>query len=79
MTIYESWIEWLKRTAGSLDFKIKKGAVSDWVVEQRRRKWRWAGHIVRMKGLRWTVLIIFGYQLGASVAGDGQRRDGKMS
>ena len=60
----ESRIEWLKRTAGSLDFEIKKGAVSDWVVEQRRRKWRWAGHIVRMKGLRWTVRMLHWIPVG---------------
>ncbi len=47
-----------------MDFEIKKGAVSDWVVEQRRRKWRWAGHIVRMKGLRWTVRMLHWIPVG---------------
>ena len=39
----ESWIDWLKRTAGALDHQVKKGTLVDSVTEQRRRKWRWAG------------------------------------
>ncbi len=45
----ESWQEWLQRTARSLDAEVKKGAVADWVVEQRRRKWGWVGHVARRR------------------------------
>ena len=32
--------------------------VADWVSEQRRRKWRWAGHVTRMCDRRWTKLLL---------------------
>ena len=54
----ESWQEWLQRTARSLDAEVKKGAVADWVVEQRRRKWGWAGHVARRRDGRWTSRML---------------------
>ena len=54
----ESWHEWLQRTAGSLDAEVKKGAVADWVVEQGRQKWRWAGHVARRRDGRWTSRML---------------------
>ena len=54
----ETWVEWLKRTAGVLDVEIKKGAVTDWVDEQKRRKWCWAGHLARRTDWRWTVRML---------------------
>ena len=54
----ESWQEWLQRTAGTLDAEVKKGAVADWVVEQRRRKWGWAGHVARRSDGRWASRML---------------------
>ena len=50
----EGWIEWLRRTAEVVHGYTIEGKVVDWVVEQRRRKWRWAGHVARRKDGRWT-------------------------
>ena len=50
----ESWIEWMRRTARVVDEHVCKGKLVDWVQEQRRRKWRWAGHVARRRDGRWT-------------------------
>ena len=54
----ESWVDWLRRTARALDCDIKKGALVDWVAEQRRRKWRWAGHVARRTDGRWARQVL---------------------
>ena len=38
--------------------KSKKAGVVDWVEEQRRRKWRWAGHVVRREDGRWSKRLL---------------------
>eukprot|EP00973_Karenia_brevis_P010521 1427247-Karenia_brevis.AAC.1 len=40
----ESWLDWLRRATGIAEGLASKHGVSDWVEEQRRRKWRLAGH-----------------------------------
>ena len=35
-------------------FNQEGGALVDWVAEQRRRKWRWAGHADRRLCGRWS-------------------------
>ena len=67
----ESWQEWLQRTAGSLDAEVKKGAVADWVEEQRRKKWRWAGHVARRRDGRWASRMLHWIPHG------GERRRGR--
>ena len=37
---------------------MKKAKVPDWVQEQRRRKWRWAGHVMRRDDMRWSYRIL---------------------
>ena len=32
--------------------------VADWVEEQRRRKWRWAGHVARRDDGRWSKMML---------------------
>lgn len=67
----ETWIAWLERTARAIDVQIQKGAVADWVVLQRARKWRWAGHVLRRKDGRWTRTILHWIPHG------GERRRGR--
>ena len=50
----ESWVEWMRRTARVACLAMEKANVPDWVEEQRRRKWRWAGHIMRRDDMRWS-------------------------
>ena len=30
----------------------------DWVTEQRRRKWKWAGHVARRTDGRWSTRVL---------------------
>ena len=39
--------------------EMEKAKVPDWVQEQRRRKWRWAGHVVRRRDMRWSTRMVF--------------------
>ena len=50
----ETWVEWMIRTTQVASDTMRKAKVPDWVEEQRCRKWRWAGHIVRRDDMRWT-------------------------
>ena len=43
----ESYLEWLKRATGIAEHVAVKAGVEDWVKQQRRRKWSWAGHVAR--------------------------------
>ena len=44
------------------------GKMGDWVEEQRRRKWRWAGHIARRTDWRWTYWMLNWRPVGGSRA-----------
>ena len=37
---------------------METGRVKDWIDEQKRRKWRWAGHVARRKDGRWTTSLL---------------------
>ena len=69
--VEETWIEWLERTARAIGAQIKKGVVSDWVEQQRVRKWRWAGHVSRRKDGRWASRMLHWIPHG------GERRRGR--
>ena len=54
----ESWVEWVKRTTVEAESLYKEFGGMDWVREQRRRKWQWAGHIARRTDERWTRRVL---------------------
>ena len=43
----ETWVEWKQRTIREALKAMEKVGVPDWSDEQRRRLWRWAGHVAR--------------------------------
>ena len=55
----ETWVEWMARTARVASHMMFKAKIPDWVQEQRRRKWRWAGHVVRRRDMRWSTRMVF--------------------
>ena len=69
--VKESWVEWLQRTARNVEWAMEKGKVVDWVAEQRRRKWRWAGHVMRRTDSRWSRRMVQWLPVG------GRRRPGR--
>ena len=50
----ERWVKWFCRTTREAEDAMAKVDLPDWVEEQRRRKWRWCGHVCRMQDGRWT-------------------------
>jgi len=54
----ESWIDWMKRVTHEAVEAMMKANVPDWVEEQRRRKWQWAGKIARHTDGRWTQKVL---------------------
>ena len=51
----ENWVDWIQRTTREATEAMKKLGLNDWVEEQRRRLWRWAGHTARRTDGRWTT------------------------
>ena len=54
----ESWVEWVKRTTVEAESLYKEFGGMDWVREQRRRKWQWAGRIARRTDEKWTRRVL---------------------
>lgn len=42
----------------------EKAGITNWVAEQQRRKWRWAGNVARQKDGRWTTAVLDWRPLG---------------
>ena len=54
----ESWVAWVRRVIAEAELVMSRLEIPDWVTEQRRRKWSWAGHIARRTDGRWTRKIL---------------------
>ena len=54
----ETWVEFIQRTTRIAESQLQKANVRDWVEEQRRRKWEWAGHTARRSDGRWATRIL---------------------
>ena len=54
----ETWVEWITRATHISTTAMRRANVADWVDEQRKRKWRWAGHVARRDDGRWTVRVM---------------------
>ena len=50
----EDWVSYVTRATHTVEDASKKAGATGWVQEQRRRKWRWAGHVARLKDRKWT-------------------------
>ena len=54
----ETYVEWLVRSTGVVEERREEAGVEDWVAAQRRRYWRWAGHVARCNDGRWTQKLM---------------------
>ena len=50
----ETWVQWKQRTTREALHALKKVGIPDWAEEQRRRHWKWAGHVARRQDGRWS-------------------------
>ena len=67
----ESWVQYIVRATRIAESAMKRVNVTDWVTEQRLRKWRWAGHVARRTDNRWGVRLLYWRPT------DGSRRVGR--
>ena len=54
----EDWVSYFRRSTYEAQKMSNAAGVTDWEVEQRRRKWRSAGHVARMTDRRWTWVLL---------------------
>ena len=54
----ENSVDWIRRVTEEALAAMRRAGVPDWVEEQHRRKWRWAGHICRRTDERWTQQVL---------------------
>eukprot|EP00973_Karenia_brevis_P036586 5043515-Karenia_brevis.AAC.1 len=52
----EDYVTWIRRATHIAENATAKAGIEDWVVLQRRWKWRWAGHVARRPDNRWSNL-----------------------
>jgi len=53
----EGWIDWLRRTTHLAEEQLRRVSLDGWVQAQRRRKWRFAGHVARRDDERWSTTV----------------------
>jgi hypothetical protein len=66
----EDRVSYIIRSTHIAEAAGKAAGIANWTVEQRRRKFRWAGHVARMTDRRWTKLSL-------TWTPDGSRRSGR--
>ena len=54
----EDWVDFVRRATGIAEEALSKTKLEDWVAGQRRRKWRWAGHVARRTDHRWSNKVL---------------------
>ena len=54
----ESWVAWIRRTTRDVEEYFQNMGGEDWVIEQKRRKWKWAGHTARRCDGRWSRALL---------------------
>ena len=53
----EDFNSWIQRATGLPEQELEKAHLEDWVAQQRRSYWRWAGHTCRRTDNRWAVKV----------------------
>ena len=58
LLVGESWVEWIKRTTHCAEACLRKAHVADWIEEQRKRYFKFAGHTPRRTDGRWSAEML---------------------
>ena len=56
--VLEPWLEWKRRATHQVLSALEKLRLPDWVEEQRKHYWAWAGHTARRKDGRWSAKLL---------------------
>ena len=54
----ETWVEWIHRATHIAEDSLSRAGIDDWVVAQKRCKFKWAGHTARRTDGRWATKIL---------------------
>ena len=54
----ESWADWITRVTHISEQAARLAGVRDWVSEQARRQWTWAGRVARRKDEQWSKIAM---------------------
>eukprot|EP00973_Karenia_brevis_P061587 8564345-Karenia_brevis.AAC.1 len=54
----ENWVDWLRRTTAIAEGQLHQVVLDDWVRAQRRRKYKFAGHVARREDGRWSTRML---------------------
>ena len=54
----EPWHEWVVRVTREVEELQRECGIENWVTQQKRRMWRWAGHVARRTDNRWSQVIL---------------------
>ena len=54
----EDWVSWVQRATHIAEAELEKAHVTDWVREQRKRYWEFAGRLARCSDDRWSHAVL---------------------
>ena len=54
----DTFVEWMRRATEISESHLKKAGVEDWVVGQRRRKYKLSGHFARRTDGWWSSRLV---------------------
>ena len=54
--VLEPWQDFLKRAAQWTDEQLEKASIQQWVVQWKKRKWKWAGRLFDAGNNKWSAV-----------------------
>eukprot|EP00973_Karenia_brevis_P033685 4643874-Karenia_brevis.AAC.1 len=54
----ESWVDWMRRRTHLAESILSSLKIDDWITLQRRRKFAFAGHMLRRRDNRWAATLM---------------------
>ncbi len=54
----EDWVTWIQRATRIAEAELEKAQIVDWVREQRKRYWDFAGRVARCADERWSHAVL---------------------
>ena len=67
----EEFVDWVRTATHTAEHHYFSCGGEAWIVQQKRRYWKWAGHVARMSSERWPHRLLYWQPSG------GSRRQGR--
>ena len=62
----DDFVQWMRASTHRAEQHHFQSGGEMWKIQQRRRQWRWAGHVARMADGRWPVRILYWQPIGCT-------------